>query len=199
LGALLRLRHIEHMHRPDAGDFAGVVNRVGGHQADTLLTFAHIAASGQPAVKRADLGRVWARVIDAALVRVGVGADRVVRRDRLRSGRGGSPQALWSGRESKQRPVGHDCSVCRPAERCPIDDASGVPAPYRVPPAALCPARAPGASCCLACRAPGAALRAQPKHAMMGRRDCPRRGVIARIRTFSRPVNRHTRQGGSHG
>ncbi len=53
MGALLRLRHVKDVQVLDCHHLA-VVNQVGGHNPDALLTFADDAASGQPAVKRAD-------------------------------------------------------------------------------------------------------------------------------------------------
>ena len=64
VGALLRLRHVEHRDRLDRRDLA-VGNRVGGDQPNTLLTLHHAATRGQPAVERADLGGARAGVEDA--------------------------------------------------------------------------------------------------------------------------------------
>jgi len=73
---------------PDAvdeqADLAALVEGVRGNQSIPLPALHHDAASGQPAVERADLGGVRARAQDAILIAGGVGVQRGGCRCRLR-------------------------------------------------------------------------------------------------------------------
>lgn len=78
----LRLRDVKHVNRRDAADRATAVDGVGDDQPEALLPLQDHAASGQPAVNRADRGGVRAGIEDAVLIGLGVGDDGFARRDR---------------------------------------------------------------------------------------------------------------------